>query len=82
MASKFMDIVVCRITQDFDDVHSYVDDLHVPQEYSEEVPQEMLKYGLATKPAESASEACILGLQLSPVLARYHGHIRLMLTFR
>ena len=74
-------MVVRRITRGFDDVDSYVDELHVPQEYSEKVPQEMLKYGLATKPAESASEARFLGLRLSPVLARY-GHIRLMLTFR
>ena len=65
VAPKFMDIIVKYATRQFPKVDNYVDDLFVPKSQSSEVVQQLVDYGLQTKPAENLSATRVLGLQLS-----------------
>ncbi|XP_065195680.1 uncharacterized protein LOC135827084 [Sycon ciliatum] len=61
---KFTDVIVKWCTRDHDGVDNYVDDLYVPKPQKKAVADTLERYGLRTKPAEPASSARVLGLQL------------------
>ena len=65
VAPKIMDVVVKYVTQVFDNVDNYYDDLLVPTESVDAVAARLLEYSLPTKAAEPLSKARVLGLQLA-----------------
>ena len=48
------------------DLDTYVDDSHLPEEEADKVREELLVHGFETKPPEPILETCILGLKNSP----------------
>ncbi|XP_065182549.1 uncharacterized protein LOC135813378 [Sycon ciliatum] len=64
IAPKLMSLIVQYVTGPYPTVDSYVDDLFVPDDLVTTVEDEMVKFGLPTKPAECLRSARVLGLQL------------------
>ena len=64
IAPKVMSMIVQYVTGPYPEVDNYVDDLFVPAKLVSTVEEELLRYGLPTKPAENLESARVLGLQL------------------